>query len=126
MGRLINPGLGDYLDRLAVLELKVQHAPDGAAEHFRRERAAVLGKLSAQFGQAQLEAYTTLLVLNARIWACEDEMAGWAAAVDMPSRELPTSVATLGILIWRLNRARSQTVDALNKLAGDDRGPEKV
>ena len=128
MARLINPGLGDYLDRLAILELKIQHAPEDRADHFRREKAAVLTKIqgSSQVG-FPIEEYTALCVVNARIWRDEDKMADFAAttATDLDLRTA-ADAGYLGIDIWRLNRLRGKTVEAINAKVGDDRGQEKL
>ncbi|MGH7534415.1 MAG: hypothetical protein ACREMG_02395, partial [Gemmatimonadales bacterium] len=76
MSRLINPGLGDYLDRLAILELKIQHGESAGKDvgHFCRERNAILPKVATISTGFPIEDYTSLVVVNSRLWRAEDEL----------------------------------------------------
>lgn len=127
MPRLINPGLGDYLDRLSILALKILHGRVAGkdVEHFEREGNAVLVKTRTAVDPASyMELYSQLAAVNAALWYATD------ALRDVAARAFPVSsseeAGRLGIQILRLNDQRAVLVDQLNKLAGDTTGPEKL
>lgn len=132
MSRLINPGLGDYLDRLSILALKIL---DGSAagkdvEHFERERNAILTKVRAEVDPASyLEWYSELAAVNAALWYATDRLRGNAQLLEVGDPHALcdwSTIAGIGIQILRLNDQRAMLVDKLNKLGGDTSGQEKL
>lgn len=131
MGRLLNPGLGELVDRLTILQLKVLHAPAGAAtSHLSAERAQIQMRLDAAGWPRNDKAVVLgaeLLQCNAQLWELEDCMeryAGYANLADHPVSQ--DDCATVGVTIWRQNRRRNGLIQRLNELAGTYAGPEKL
>ena len=121
--RLINPGPGEYCDRLSILALKISHGEDRgvSTDHFRKEWAAILPKLCAVSGTAFLETYTKLVVVNARLWQAEDRLREFRAA----GGELE-AVAQVAYQIQALNDARAGLIAGINKQTGNHVGEEKL
>lgn len=126
MGRLIDPGIGELVDRLTILRLKLLHAPqDVATSHFQSEEAQIQMRLDALGHPASddvLVAQVQLLQQNAQLWRLEDRMAEYVAHPDNDDR----AVAMTAIAIWRANRRRNALIQQINTLAGTVRGPEKL
>lgn len=122
--RLINPGPGEYCDRLSILALKIAHGRSRSlpVDHFTREWAAILTKIAATpIGGPFVEQYTQLVVVNARLWQAEDDLRAYRrAGVGGPE------VADLAFLIQALNDERAALVAAINKLTGNHVGAEKI
>src|SRR3990172_455729 len=71
MSRLINPGLGDYTDRLTILALKILFGEAGGKDvaHFRTEQTILLTKIrSRETAGAWLAATFELAAVNAILW----------------------------------------------------------
>jgi hypothetical protein len=134
MSRLMNPGIGDYLDRLTILELKVQYgnAAGKNVEHFERERGQVLGKINGST-RVQTEMLTALAVVNARLWQAEDQLREYRRnpqellsvtnAVTLPQL---VEVRNLAFRIQDMNDHRAALIRQINAHSGDDQGPEKL
>jgi len=136
MSRLINPGLGDYTDRLTILALKILFGEAGGKDvaHFRTEQTILLTKIrSRETAGAWLAATFELAAVNAILWHAEDEMrrlrllpepqrAQWAGSGAMWQQQ----VADCGMRIQELNDRRAGLIDQINKEAGDVVGAEKV
>ena len=129
MARLVNPGLGDCLDRLGILMLKLRH--HGHQEHWANEAAT----LEARTRSAPVRLAMELTVVNAMLWQAEDELRELHAvypgleqargnnAVDITA---PLQrVARCAFRIQDLNDSRAALVQQINQQNGDDLGPEK-
>lgn len=120
MSRLINPGLGDQLDRLTILALKILHK--GAQEHWVRERNAILAQVrSRNHSGMWLEPALELGAVNATLWQAEDRLRFCRQAKSGPWDE----AAAVAFEIQDLNDRRAALVDQINALVGEDRGGEK-
>lgn len=135
MGRLLNPGLGELVDRLTILRLKILHAPDPRdTMHFHTEQAQVQMLIDRvhQGLHVPLETHTKLgtytadlHMVNRKLWALEDRMAQYAQSRLYYEDHL-ADVGDLGISIWHANRDRNTLIREINALAGTDVGPEKL
>lgn len=128
MARLLNPGLGDYLDRLSILALKILHGQqDGKdVDHFIRERNAILVKVRAESSvepASYMEGYSQLAAVNAALWHATDQMRIFHTD---PSAGEAIEIARCGLTILTLNDARARLVQQLSEGAGDKHGPEKL
>ena len=130
MGRLLNPGLGELLDRSTILFLKIRHAPaHQPTDHFDRE-AREVHTLAERYLQgvpdtvaATIEqAREHLFDANHHLWHLEDLMASFAAVATPNVHDC----ARTAVEIWRTNRRRNALIAEINTLAGTDRGPEKL
>lgn len=136
MSRLINPGAGDYADRLTILALKLLFGEQAGKEpaalkHFRDERNAILAKLA--LAPPAIESLTELGAVNAVLWHAEDDLrahrdtpigarAQWTGFAGKTFAEL---VVDLAFRIQALNDRRAQLVAAINQKAGDIRPEEQ-
>lgn len=135
MGRLLSPGLGELLDRLTILRLKIIHGQQkqggtGAYKHFEAEEAQInmlLDRMGHPDDNDVLLLQVKLQQVNAKLWELEDEMARYANLGNLA--EFPASqqdCATTAINIWRFNRERNALVYEINTLAGCNPGAEKL
>ena len=131
--RLINYGTGEILDRLTILDLKIQHGGEGQVDHFRNERSALLAKAAPQNTQAWFPLALKLAMVNGLLWRAEDELrslrnrpeparAQWVGFGKTWIEE----VAGVAVRIQELNDARALCVQEINKLTGENLGPEKI
>lgn len=136
MGRLLNPRLGELLDRLTILRLKILHgAPQpgsGALDHFRMEEAQInmlLDRMGYPNDNDVLLCAVKLQQCNAKLWELEDEMAefskvdGWG---DKYTDNVAFAIANTAVEIWRMNQERNRLIYEINQLTGDKSGPEKL
>lgn len=115
MGRLINPGLGEYVDRLTIVALKCA----SGAEGFDEEHSALARRIETYVLPASTDGHwprqlTTLAAVNAQIWQAEDQLRAMRA---IPT-ETGTTVAALAFRIQALNDERAACINALNDLGG--------
>lgn len=130
MSRIINPGAGDYADRLTILTLKILYgeAQKKDIKHFRDERNAILVKLTTFDRGPWLEPLLDLAGVNAALWQAEDELRTYRDVYGTTAQRLPmdAKVAQLALRIQALNDQRAALVATINQKAGDPRGEEKV
>jgi hypothetical protein len=124
MGRLANPGLGDILDRLSILALKIVHGEDRGRDisPFVAERAALLRQLvddpnslpniGTALSTALFFAQMELGAVNAALWQAEDQLRAWRGPSAPPSPE------ELAVRIQALNDRRAALIDDLNDVSG--------
>jgi hypothetical protein len=136
MARLINPGVGDTLDRLTILALKVVYGTHRGRDvtAFVSERDALIGALIEQIqGMPPMPAENGLAILfelgaiNAALWQAEDELRALRTEqeLDQASGSL-REVVECAYRIQALNDRRAEMIERLNRRAGDKRGPEKL
>lgn len=141
MSRLVNPGAGDYADRLTILALKLLFGEQAGKDvtHFRNERNAILPKLLGRDNGKWLEAYTELAAVNAALWHAEDELRGWrerlaptppdSTGLRGPGEGYKAAVAAdvvqLAFRIQALNDQRAALIATINQKAGDARPEEQ-
>jgi hypothetical protein len=126
---VLEPTVGELLDRQTILELKIRHGNKAGVDTrvWRAEQAEIEERLSTRTvafpaEQRQLLARLTgtLESINASLWAAEDDVRAAAES------EIAT-LAGLAKRIASLNDQRAQAVRELNRLAGESAaGNEKV
>lgn len=124
--RLINFGMGEIVDRLTILALKIQYGTEAGKEikHFVDERNALLVQLrSRETGGPWFEHCLELATINARLWQSEDELRVFRRPNVVMDAALAAEIA---FRIQALNDRRAELVQLINKLTGDHRGIEKV
>jgi hypothetical protein len=120
----MNPTIGDLLDRLFILGLKIEQCYEVGvdAKHFKDEAAAIGVELET-FGSPGASGYcrmARLAAINAMIWFAEE-----AVPDELPSNiTLGEQQAHLNLLmhIRTLNRDRAKVIDAFEPA----RGKEKI
>lgn len=131
----MNPGLGELLDRLSILELKLAH---GGGVQFEEERRTILERFSdtQDGGLEVLKAYAQLAAINAAIWQSEDALRDLRPAMvtcDAPDevdreqhRGAVAKSAFLAHKLQTLNDRRAELVREIGKLAGEVEHREKL
>jgi hypothetical protein len=120
MARLVNPGLGDKVDRLSILTLKLRH--HGHQEHWAREAAV----LEVETRAVPVRLAVELTAVNAMLWQAEDELRRYRDVDAAGDHDFDWKTAALcAFRIQDLNDTRAQLVQQINAHAGDDLGPEK-
>lgn len=132
--RLINPGLGEILDRLSILGQKILFASEigKSAESFVRERNALVAKINNggthkfDLTKPALDHLFELAAVNARLWEAEDDLRairhaakGRETVRDFDTAEL-LQAGHLAIRIQTLNDRRAELVGLINAGSGDD------
>ncbi len=126
---VLQPTVGELLDRQTILELKIRHGRAAGVDTgaWQTEQSEINERLSARtlpFAEEQRRLLArltgTLESINASLWAAEDEVRAAAES------EIAT-LAGLAKRIANLNDQRAQAVRELNRLAGESvAGNEKV
>lgn len=116
MSRLLNPGLGDYLDRATILRLKIRQARELGADysHFQTELDAIEERVGGLAQWAHQPAWK-LAEVNQRLWTLNDQIAVY---VNQPLGEFPQlapfNLAEYALDQYRLNLERADLVRQLN------------
>jgi len=135
MGRLINPGLGEKLDRCTILELKIGDADAARMAPFAEELAAIKGTLPGIVVDVNHVAYDPLAYptmvdgvdklhgvlseVNLQLWEAEDRMRLFRTQKrDVSEPELIT-IGRLGMQCQKLNDQRAEAIAQINALVGD-------
>ena len=138
MGRLVNFGIGEIVDRLTILSLKLLYGEQAGKDttHFRNERNVLLTKLHgadqyASWYELGLELHT----VNSALWQAEDEMRMLRAVypgldgkrqegVDITEPLIRT--VRCGFHIQSLNDTRAKLISEINAKVGDAGAQEKL
>ena len=112
---LLDPSVGDLVDRLSILKLKIQFGEEAQKSigHFETERAAVLHRLNGV--NLSTPEIDKLFFVNEAIWTTTDEMRTVCDAHDEPKQ------ARFGRIILRLNDQRAELIQTINRQHGDSR-----
>ena len=116
MGRLINPGIGELLDRLSILELKIDRYKGDTAS-YKDEAYAIRKRLPKQdriWGPVHKE----LIEVNTKLWEAEDQLRGLRLSPTLEMAWL-SEAATVGTSIQDLNDKRNSIIQAANAAMGD-------
>ena len=113
--RLIGYGLGEILDRLTILDLKLAH---GGGASFATERTELLKQLhTTQIGQWFEEALQ-LATINGLLWRAEDDLryVRVSRSVDdgLQVPDILRRVADIAFRIQELNDQRAALVKQIN------------
>ena len=133
MPRLVNIGVGEIVDRLTILALKILYAGQQgkSADHFEQERNALLTQLRGRTTMNGLwfEPALTLGAVNGALWQTEDKIREYriqASAVGYDPAFTNKAIVQAAFRIQELNDQRAGLVEAINKLTGDHLGSEKL
>lgn len=116
MSRLLNPGLGDYVDRATILRLKIRQARDLDVDHshFQQE----LDELEERIGgleQWMAQPANALARINERLWELNDRIRDAEKIFDrVYSSEHRWQLAQIAIDQYRWNLKRAELVAILN------------
>ena len=122
--RLLAPNVGEALDRLSILDLKLAAATSRGVPtaDFELERAKLNGYLLPKLDTFQSnangswekfqQARDELSLINSRLWNLEDEIRALRPSSDM------LKIAEVALAIAALNDSRSLVMGDINKLFG--------
>lgn len=122
MSRLLNYGVGEIVDRLTILELKITTAFEkgGSTEHWDVERIQLLTKIHARtLNGAWFDHVSALAVVNALIWHAEDDLRAWRSVGPVYTPSHLEEIRILAFRLQSLNDRRAELVYRINKEAGD-------
>lgn len=128
--RLLDYGLGEILDRLSILALKIAYGEAAGKDvaHFRRERSKLLPLTTTKVDGTVFEAYGELAVVNGRLWAAEDALRAYrqAHARIAASGVEADRIVALAFEIQGLNDRRAALIQTINEATGAPVGMEKL
>lgn len=115
MSRLLNPGLGDFADRLSILNLKITDGESNGKPitHLRLERAEVLRKITG-FNTTSDARWETLHTTNQQIWELISAIEFWGQYWPKISEADAYAVAGAAIELQGLNRQRAELVRVIS------------
>lgn len=118
MSRLHNPGIGERLDRITILELKEKHTLDNRA--FRDERTALEATLPV-LAATVLTEVDDLRNVNAQLWDAEDQLRDLRAkhVLNVMTESQTYDAMRCAFRIQELNDERADLIRSLNESAGD-------
>lgn len=144
MPRLVNLGVGEIVDRLTILALKLLYAAEQGkpVEHFSTERNALLVMLRGrELNGMWFEHTIGLGAVNGALWRTEDAIREWrekwkergpdssglsgGPGDGYKAATWPTIVA-VAFRVQELNDQRAALIETINKLTGDHLGSEKL
>lgn len=113
---LTRPSIGEYLDRLSILKLKIGYGEKAgyAIEHFRDEMHEILGALPDSLNMAA-DPVQDIFAVNELLWTLTDNL---RRAIATHHREQERS---LGVAILHANDERARLIQAINEDHGDFR-----
>lgn len=124
MSRLLQPGLGDYLDRLSILQLKIADGRERGRDirHFETERAAIWAAVGTTAPRELITVVERLAATNRAIWEATDYLL--AARTVWPAVAEPDVylIADHAMRVLQLNEDRAELVRILNGTSA----PEKL
>lgn len=124
MSRLLNPGLGDFADRLSILNLKITDGESNGKPitHLRLERVEVLRKITS-FNTTSDARWETLHIINQQIWELISAIEFWGQYWPKISEADAYAVAGAAIELQGLNRQRAELV---RMISGAETPKEKL
>lgn len=128
--RLVNFGIGEITDRLAILCLKILHGTAAGADtkHFVDEKNTLLAQIrSRTLNEKWFESALELVVVNAALWQAEDELRELRPKPQpLPPWDPVAAARDAAFRTQELNDQRAQLIDAINKETGEYLGLEKL
>ncbi|MEP6064994.1 MAG: DUF6165 family protein [Paracoccaceae bacterium] len=116
--------IGEFLDRLTILELKHEHAPDGALKDGIQDQINQFNDAAAPV-TAIIEALTPLRrelgAINAQLWTVEDDLRAKESA-----QVFDEEFITLARSVYRLNDQRAALKKQMDQQVGSDFSDAKI
>jgi hypothetical protein len=122
VSRLLNYGVGEIVDRLTILELKILTGTEKGypLEHWETERTQLLTKIHARtLNGAWFDHVLGLAGINAMIWHAEDDLRAWRSPDHVYTMADLDLIRILAFRLQTLNDRRAELVYRINKEAGD-------
>ncbi len=116
MTRLINFGLGEIVDRLTILGLKITHYPESAV--FTTERDQLIAMIKPRTADT-IDEWAQLARVNNALWQAEDRMRAHRDGFHQLSLNDRLDVADLGLACQSLNDERAELIRTINESQGD-------
>jgi hypothetical protein len=121
MSRLINFGLGEVCDRLALLALKILYGELQGSDvtPYKHERAALLPKLLARSTGRWVEMWGELNAVHAALWLYEADLRAFKAASVAARTAKSDEIVECAFRIQDLYDHRAGLIEQINSLVGD-------
>jgi len=118
MTRLINFGLGEIVDRLTIVALKIQHEV-GPLGPWQQERQALISLIKPHTAD-NVPEWSDLAAVNNQLWAAEDIMRGYRGRKLHLTAHDHFDISECAMRIQELNDERAQLIRSVNQSQGDD------
>lgn len=116
MTRLIGFGLGEIVDRLTILGLKITHYPDSTV--FATEREQLISMIKPRTADT-IGEWAQLARVNNALWQAEDQIRAYRDRFGELNVIDRIDVANLGLACQSLNDERAELIRAINESQGD-------
>lgn len=116
MTRLINFGLGEIVDRLTILALKIRHTEDSLA--FQSERDQLVALIKPHTAETVTE-WADLASVNNQLWQAEDKMRGYRERKLHLTTHDHFDVSDVAMQIQEFNDHRAELIRSINLSQGD-------
>lgn len=115
---LTNPSIGEYVDRLSILRLKIRggEAKEISVEHFRTEQCEIMQRMPREVSLVN-PYISRLFRINELLWELTDEF----RAIASQKYDFNGHQARLGCSILRMNDERAELIAKINAQYGDYR-----
>ena len=124
MTRLIDFGLGEIVDRLTIIALKIQHEV-GSLGPWQRERRALIARIAPDTAET-IPEWRDLANVNNQLWQEEDKMRAYREREGRLTTHDLFDVADLGMHCQALNDLRSQLIASINQSQGDPHAEKRT
>ena len=142
VGKIVNVGVGEIVDRLTVLALKIGTGEDRHQDttHWRNEQTILVSAICGRtLNGSWFKLALDLAAVNGMLWHAEDDLRalrGQHRAETSPDSTGKTGefsgprilqqASTCAFRVQALNDQRTNLITEINKLTGDHLGPEKI
>ncbi len=124
MTRLINFGLGETVDRLTIIALKMQHEV-GSLAPWQHERSKLIIRIFPHTAETVPE-WRDLAKVNNQLWMAEDKMRAYRGSVPRLTLHVLADVGELGMRCQALNDERAQLIASINQSQGDQHAEKRT
>jgi hypothetical protein len=129
--RLLEPDLGEVLDRIAILQLKIDagmkrsistqqwEEEQKQLDDYLQKKIQVFQRVATSFSMDTFSQYNgELLAVNAKLWISEDEIRKYRRYDEQEMQSKSADIAAIALRIADLNDIRADLVVKINRLFG--------
>ncbi len=124
MTRLIRFGLGEIVDRLTILALKLAHDV-GDTDSFDTERRELISLIKPN-DAGTVPEWSDLANVNNQLWMAEDKMRAYRERKLLLTTHDHFDISELGMRCQELNDERSQLIASINQSQGDHHAEKRT
>lgn len=111
---------GELLDKLSILEIKLERIPDPLKQEYIRKEFQILKEASGSILPKVKPQYTDLLRVNMRLWDIEDRIRAFESTSQFDAEFVETARS-----VYHLNDERARIKREINEITGSELREEK-